>query len=239
MYTIYKYTNKENGKVYIGQTSRTLEERAQSNGHNYCECRKFYNAIKKYGWNSFEPTILETVETVEEANKREQFYINKYCSTNDKYGYNIALGGDNKIMSEESKKLISERAKDRYKDPTANPMYGKKHTDEAKKKQSECKKGKKNPMFGRKWTETQRLKCGTKGKKLNLSEEQREIQRERSRIIGLTTGLKKVLCVDDNIFFNSLTEAAKYYNVAVSTLSGALHGYQNTCAGKHFEFVIE
>ncbi|MBR0100726.1 MAG: hypothetical protein IJP90_13595 [Treponema sp.] len=29
-----------------------------------------------------------------------------YDKANDKYGYNIALGGDNKIMSEESKKLI-------------------------------------------------------------------------------------------------------------------------------------
>ena len=72
-----------------------------------------------------------------------------------------------------------------------------------------------------------------------MSEEQRETQRERSRIIGLTTGLKKVLCVEDNKSFKSLTEAAKFYKVAVSTLSGTLHGYQNTCAGKHFEFVIE
>lgn len=239
MHIIYKYTNKENGKVYIGQTSQTLEKRAQSNGHNYCECRKFYNAIKKYGWDSFEPTVLEVVETIDEANRREQFYINEYCSTNDKYGYNIALGGDNKIMSEESKRLISDRARERYKDPTANPMFGKKHSDETRKKQSECKKGERNPMFGKKWTETQKLKCGTKGKRLNLTDYQREAQRRRSKVVGLTTGLKKVLCVEDNKSFKSLTEAAKFYNIAVSTLSGALHGYQHTCAGKHFKFVIE
>jgi len=238
VYTIYKYTNKNNGKVYIGQTSKTLEERAQSNGHNYCECRKFYNAIKKYGWDAFEPEILEIVKTVEQANERERYYISEYQSTDDKYGYNIALGGDNKVMSEESKKLISKSAKERYKDPANNPMYGKKHSVEAKKKQSECKTGENNPMFGKRWTENQRLRSGTKGKKLNLSEKQREDLSQRARIIGLTTGIKKVLCVEDNMCFKSLTEAAKFYGVAKSTLSGALHGYQNTCAGKHFEFVI-
>lgn len=46
MYCIYKYTNVHNGKVYIGQTSHSLEERAQSNGRNYRGCRKFYAPFK-------------------------------------------------------------------------------------------------------------------------------------------------------------------------------------------------
>lgn len=95
MYTIYKYTNSVNGKVYIGQTSKSMEERAQSNGRNYRECRRFYAAIKKYSWSSFVPEILEIVETVEEANKREIYYIDLYNSTDERYGYNLAFGGDN------------------------------------------------------------------------------------------------------------------------------------------------
>ncbi len=47
---IYKLTNKINGKVYIGLTTRTLEERI--NQHHY-DCshrvdRSLYRAMRKY-----------------------------------------------------------------------------------------------------------------------------------------------------------------------------------------------
>ena len=45
---------------------------------------------------------------------------------------------------------------------------------------------------------------------------------------------KRVKCVEDNLSFNSLTDAAKHYGVNVSTLCGHLKGYQHTCKGKHF-----
>ena len=83
MYRIYKYTNVNNGKVYIGQTSKSLEERAQHNGNNYKECRKFYAAIKKYGWESIVPEILAENLSLDEANKLEAFYISQFNSTDD------------------------------------------------------------------------------------------------------------------------------------------------------------
>lgn len=236
MYTIYKYTNIHNGKVYIGQTCKTLAERALANGINYRECRRFYNAIKKYGWNSFVPEILEITETAESANILEVRYIKEYNSTNDKFGYNIAVGGDNKEMSQETRDIISAKAKERYKDKTANPMYGKHHSKEALKKQSECKMGDKNPMYGRKWTERQREMCSTKGKKLNLSDGQREALREKAAKMG-ELRKRKVLCVEDNKYFDSLTDAANYYGVSVSTLCGQITGRQHTCKGMHFEYV--
>ena len=64
--------------MYIGQTSKSLEERAQAGGRNYRECRRFYNAIQKYSWDAFVPEILETVQTVDEANEREKYYISKF-----------------------------------------------------------------------------------------------------------------------------------------------------------------
>lgn len=44
--------------------------------------------------------------------------------------------------TEESKKKISELAKERYKDKTKHPMYGKHHSEESKRKNSESRKGK-------------------------------------------------------------------------------------------------
>lgn len=140
-------------------------------------------------------------------------------------------------MPEESKNIISQKAKERYKDKTANPMYGKTHSAEAIKKQSECKKGSKNPMFGTKWTDRQKELCGTRGKKLNLTEEQRQVIRERTKIIGKTTGLKPVKCIEDDSVYPSVTEAASAYGVAISTLSGHLNKCQKSCRGKHFEYL--
>ena len=237
MYSIYKYTNSQNGKVYIGQTSKTLDERAQSKGRNYRESARFYNAILKYGWDAFVPTIITTVETQEEANQLERYYISKYQSTDDRYGYNISLGGDCKYMSPETRKKISDKAKERYKDKTKNPMYGKHQTDEMKRKLSESRMGSLNPQYGKTWTDTQREKCGTKGKKLNLSDEQREVLRNKARELGLTNGLKPVRCIEDDKTFDSAVAAAKHYGVTKSTLNGHLKGRQLSCAGKHFVYI--
>lgn len=236
MYTIYKYTNTVNGKVYIGQTSKTLAERAQSGGRNYRECSKFYNAINKYSWSAFVPEILCVVQTQDEANRMEEYYISMYNSTSDDYGYNLLPGGGNRVMSEETRSRISAAAKQRYQDKTANPMYGRKHSEDALAKMRACKLGANNPMYGRKWTDTQREKCGTKGKHINMSESQREMLRERMTRLGHMNA-KQVKCEEDNIVFDSLMTAAAFYHVAIGTLSGHLHSYQKSCAGKHFSFI--
>ena len=238
IFTIYKYTNIHNGKVYIGQTSKSLEDRAQANGSNYRECRRFYNAIEKYGWSSFEAEVLEVVDSQDEANDRESYYISFFNSTDDLVGYNISHGGGSKVMSDETRQIISRKAKERYRDKTANPMYGKKHSKSALRKQSEKKLGDKNPMYGRKWTETQRAKCGTKGKKLNLSDEHREELRRRMKEIASTIRPRAVRCVEDDAIFPSITDAANTYGVSVSTLCGHLRGSQKSCRGKHFVYEL-
>lgn len=98
---IYKYVNKSNGKVYIGQT---IHENLRKNEHKcHSKTRKntqsaFYNAIDKYGWDNFEYSVLETVEakTLKELksklNPLEIKYIQEYDSYNS--GYNNTLGGD-------------------------------------------------------------------------------------------------------------------------------------------------
>ena len=72
MYTIYKHTF-ENGKSYIGLTKHTMEERLE--GHKK-EAQsgspfRFHKALRKYNFN-VRSEILETCETIEEANALEQ-----------------------------------------------------------------------------------------------------------------------------------------------------------------------
>ena len=58
-YTVYKHTNKANGKVYIGITRQDPEKRWGEGGCNYAGNKHFSRAINKYGWNNFSHKILE------------------------------------------------------------------------------------------------------------------------------------------------------------------------------------
>ena len=59
IWCVYMHINKINGKKYVGQTCQKPETR-WANGLGYRESPRFFNAIKKYGWNNFEHIILET-----------------------------------------------------------------------------------------------------------------------------------------------------------------------------------
>lgn len=236
LYKIYKYTNKYNGKVYIGRTCQELCKRAGKNGIGYKESRAFFEAIQKYSWEAFDVEILETVLSESEANEREEFYISLYNSTNHDLGYNLSSGEISHIVHDETKAILSEKATKRYQDKTSNPMYGKKHSSEARLKMSDCKKGESNPMYGRKWTEIQREKCGTKNKTLNLSDEQRANLVIKGKLLG-EFRKKKVFCIEDDLYFASATDASTFYGVDVSTLCGHINGRQKSCCGKHFVYI--
>ena len=104
---VYMHTNKINGKKYIGITSRQPEVRWKKDGKGYRE-GKFRYAIQKYGWDNFEHEIIASDLTKEEAEKMEIEIIAKFNTRDDKYGYNLAIGGKSSAgftHSEETKKI--------------------------------------------------------------------------------------------------------------------------------------
>ena len=107
-YCVYSHTNKTNGKIYIGQTCQKPEKRWK-NGAGYENCIRFYNAIKKYGWNNFEHEIIASNLTKQEADNFERLLIEKLNTQNDSYGYNICSGGggtENRQFSDETKQKM-------------------------------------------------------------------------------------------------------------------------------------
>lgn len=92
VYSVYKHTTP-NGKSYIGITRQNPERRWQ-NGNGYSTQQYFYRAIQKYGWDNISHHVLEENLTHDEACDKEKYYINKFCTNNRKYGYNITSGGD-------------------------------------------------------------------------------------------------------------------------------------------------
>jgi len=91
---IYKCTNLVNGKVYIGQTVRSLKERIKDHIQSSKNPKSvFHYAIKKYGDN-FSWDIIDSAIDKEELDYKEKYWINQYKSYASTHkGYNVHEGG--------------------------------------------------------------------------------------------------------------------------------------------------
>lgn len=106
---IYKITNNINGKSYVGQTKRTLQERW--NGHCRKEdCVALHNAIEKYGKENFTVEEIDRAESEEELNLKEAYWIDK-LNTMHPNGYNLRTGGCRFELSDISKEKLSKTVK--------------------------------------------------------------------------------------------------------------------------------
>ena len=103
-YKVYIHQLKIDGRVYVGQTKMSLDERSGYNGYRYKNCIKFYNAIQLYGWKNFEHIIVKDNLTLEEANILEAQLIKQYDSIEN--GFNIVPGGRNHTWTEEERKQM-------------------------------------------------------------------------------------------------------------------------------------
>lgn len=98
---IYCFTNKINGKQYIGQTINKLKQRLAGHIHRSKNTISLIGqAIAKYGIQNFKLKILYFAKTKEELNEKEKEYISKFNSLSPN-GYNIRIGGDNESYSTE------------------------------------------------------------------------------------------------------------------------------------------
>ena len=167
---IYKLTNRESGKIYIGQ-SKHLKRRL--NEHRRCEKSDdkkgsqsvVRRAIKKYSFDAFDFEIILYCQEGEYMDLMETKLIQFYDCLVPK-GYNVRDGGNKVFMSEEGRKrvskansgrIVSEETKlklsesgkehylnnprsDEWNKKLSIALTGKKKTDEAKSKMSEHRK---------------------------------------------------------------------------------------------------
>lgn len=95
MIGIYKYTNKENGKIYIGR-SVNIAHRKWEHLNRPSKYSYFDQVISKIGEDCFEFEIIE-ICTEEKLKEREKFWIKYYnCCVldNREKGYNLTHGGE-------------------------------------------------------------------------------------------------------------------------------------------------
>jgi group I intron endonuclease len=90
---IYQITNDINGKIYVGKTERSIEERfkehCKDSKRREFEKRPLYRAMNKYGTEHFHIELLEETDKPEES---EIYWIEQKRSF--KNGYNATLGGE-------------------------------------------------------------------------------------------------------------------------------------------------
>ena len=172
---IYKAENKINGKLYIGKTGSDLTHRRWGHLHSAKKGSKlvFHQAIRKYGEENFEFSVIEKCSPECDLSERERFHI----SQNDcivPNGYNMTIGGDGQakgwknpmkgihFLSEEVKAVIREkRALQITTEETKQKMRESQKKAYSEGRRKPWNKGlpkELHPNFGKKMSEEQREK---------------------------------------------------------------------------------
>ena len=205
---IYKITNNINGKIYIGQTVGTVENRFGE----HCRASKcntpIDRAINKYGRENFSVEVLDETNDLEKLNKLEIFYINKYNSTDVSVGYNICDGGEGTMGYHHRPESCIKMSESRMGifAGEKNPFYGKHHSQEQIEKWKRERKGRK---LTDEW-------------KANLS----KTSPRKVAVICMTTGER----------FESMVEAGKRYGIKPCYVSRVCRGVKKSCYGYHFMY---
>ena len=230
---IYCAQNLINEKRYIGQTILSLERRktyhkgyVRNGAQTY-----FHRAIRKYGFDGFDWSILTKENNEGKLNKAEKYWIETLETMNPEYGYNLCSGGKRRGMfSEEVSKQINEKMKGE-----GNPFLGRKHTKESIELIKIALRGKKYGPMSEEHKE--KIRLANKGKKrtketlrkMSAANKGKKLSEEHKLKIGLAGKGEK-----NHNFGKKISEEQK------KKLSEALSGIKHPMYGKkHTEESIE
>jgi group I intron endonuclease len=172
MHYLYKITNTENKKVYIGQTNNPSLRWSQhkSNAKYDRGNQVITRAISKYGVNSFEFDVIATCLTQDDVDIVEEQMIRQYDSRNKEKGYNIDTGGNTSPRTPEVLKKISDALHKHYE--THNGwLKGGTLTEEWKENISKSSIGKEGTNTGKTFSDEWRNKISASLTGKTLSEE--------------------------------------------------------------------
>lgn len=130
---IYRATNSNNDKNYLGQTVTDrwdvnqvpIEERwkeelgeAYSKERRGEECRYIENAIIKHGPENFNLREQDTAFNQEELDAKETYWIKYYDSMNPDKGYNMKEGGRGGRLNDAAKEKLSKIGNEKWQKDT-------------------------------------------------------------------------------------------------------------------------
>ncbi len=183
---IYVTTNMINGKRYLGRRKFSEDWRWY-----YGSGAIFKKAMKKYGKENFKRDIIDIAYSEDELNQKEYEYSIFFNVVESDDWYNLVYGGGTTIgyhASDETKRKIGDKAKERLVNPENHPMYGK-----------DGLKGEKNPMYG--ISPKERMDEETYKQWYKKQKEHFDILRQNSQ--------KKVYCIEYDRYYDSISIAKK------------------------------
>ena len=244
---VYKITNKINGKVYIGQSiniETRWKEHVNSLRRGDSRCTLLQRALNKYEEEDFAFEVLELCSE-DMLDDVEVKYISLYDSCN--CGYNIESGGNKKKhLAEETKQKLREAHLGKKMSDEAlqkmsaarigekNPMYGKSHSEEARKKISDTHKGKPGHAISDEVKE--RIRQANLGKVLS-NETRKKISESNIGKLPYNKNLRPVYCVELNRIFDTASDGGKELNIRSSNIIGCCEHIRKTCGGYHWMYV--
>ena len=164
---IYITTNLVNGERYLGQ------KRFDESWERYLGSGTiFKSAVEKYGKENFKRDIILICYSDEELNQAEFDLSVWFDVVESNNWYNLVLGGGTSRgwhPSEETKKKISDKAKERYKNPENHPMFG-----------THLFVGENNPMYHHEYSEETLKKMSESQKRRYENQDEVELARKRS-----------------------------------------------------------
>ncbi len=218
---IYKITNIINGKVYVGKTKKTIEERMYKHIFNAKKKinRRLYDSINHHGYDNFIIEKIDEGKTNEEINEKEKEWIRTLDSfyVNGK-GYNMTLGGDGGNTNngkKQSKEWIEKRMKsvmETMKKKGKWSMSGKKHSKETIEKIRESNKNRKYKNKELWLNNLRESNSKPKSKETRMKMRMAKLGKESHKKIKLNIKeLKKLL--DEN---KKISEIARHFKVSYS-----------------------
>lgn len=246
MHYIYKITNIQNNKCYVGQTKDYRHRiylhkwSLNNNRHGNSHLQAAWN---KSGKDSFTFEIIQEIQLIQNVDDLERFWISFYKCIQRKFGYNFESGGHaNKVVSIETReklrianlgKKLTEETKAKLSRPgKSNHFFGKKHTKESLSKMLENRPVREKPTK----SYIRSDECRAKQSAAAFARVYTEEQLERTRINGAKMG-KAVRCIELNLVFSSQSEAAKQLNITRTHISAAVLGKKRTAGGYTWEQV--
>lgn len=91
---VYIIVHEDSGRVYVGQTVKSLELRFKQHCGPKSGCTHLRRAIQKYGAERFGIYGVEKLTSKADADEAERAWIVAHQSTNPAFGFNIAKGGE-------------------------------------------------------------------------------------------------------------------------------------------------
>ena len=241
---VYKISNILSGRYYIGYSTNinrrftVHRSKLKQNCHDNIFLQRAYNLD---GEDKFKYDIIHICDTEEKAKEIELQYLTDLSIRNIVYNLNFNNSGGDLLKNHPDKEKIREKILNSCKETLnkmtpeersqkygkfgdKNGMYGKTHTEEVRKMNSELKKGntyckgkKASEETRQKMSENAKLKIGDKNPFYGKHHSEETIKKIKERSKGrLPPNIIKIL-IDGNIYI-SITEAGRQLNIPVPTI---------------------